>query len=313
MKKCMGCMRDYSDTYRVCPVCGYSESLSKSVMREIPDAIRPETILGGRFIIGKVLSDTPFAYVYISWDALLQRRVIIKEYFPERYASRIEGESGIRFQSPHEQMLFEKGRTVFEAETKTLNANQDLQGIVHVYRCLNENNTSYMVMEYLEGMSLQDYMDWEEPFPIQTEEIFRQLTEIVEQVHTRGFAHHNLSPDNIYLEENGKIRLLDFGNAKREVYQLSGRPMPIYRECFIAPEILEQKDAGFSADLYSLGAICYFLETGKEPPTQANRRGRKRFTTGIPEKDRMIHFLMEPQPKERPENIAQFRKVYQRI
>ncbi|MCC8066367.1 MAG: protein kinase [Clostridiales bacterium] len=207
-------------------------------------------------------------------------------------------------------MAFEKGRTAFEREAQLLNASQDLSGIVPVYRCLNENNTSYLVMEYLEGISLWDSADWyQEPLD-SCEDIMRKLMDLVEQIHARGITHHNLAPDNIYLESDGNLRLLDFGNAKREVYQLSPTPLPIYEEGFIAPEILERHKAGTGADLYSLGALYYYLETGKEPPASVKRRKKKRFSVGDPQKDRMIQFLMEPDPGMRPESIAQFRKVY---
>ena len=74
MKKCMGCMRDYAENYERCPVCGYSEEQIKIEQGEKPEILSPETILGGRYIIGRVLSYTEYAITYIAWDALLQNR-----------------------------------------------------------------------------------------------------------------------------------------------------------------------------------------------------------------------------------------------
>ena len=82
MKKCMGCMRDYDEKELSCPLCGYSEMQIKIDKENYPEALCAGSILDGRFILGRTLSVNNFSNVYISWDALLCKRVVVKEYFP---------------------------------------------------------------------------------------------------------------------------------------------------------------------------------------------------------------------------------------
>ena len=304
MKKCMCCMQDYSENQPTCPVCGYSEAQMKWDEEEFPEALAPETILGGRFILGRTLSVTDFSNIYISWDALLQKRVAIREYFPAGLGKREQGAADITFSSAREQQLFEMGRETFEGEAARLNRNQDIPGIVQVYRTIRENQTAYMVMEYLEGRTLQDKLEDEELTDRKdVDRIICCLAEILDAVHARGMVHYNLSPENVYLDSGGRIRLLDFGDAKRRVYGMMRRSTRILDLRYTAPEILQGEAGGAGSDLYSLGAIYYRMVTGKEPPQSRPRRKKK---TGLKVVDaraeKAIQALTMPAMEKRPKD-----------
>lgn len=276
MRKCMGCMRDYSESEQTCPFCGYSQARMRWDAEEFPEALAPETILGERFIIGRALSVNDFSNIYLSWDALLQRRVAVREYFPAGLGRREKGQAEIAFPSDKNQLLFEKGRDIFEREADLLNRNQDVEGIVKVYRIIRENGTSYAVMEYLEGKTLRDSLEDEELTDRKAlDQIIRDMAKIIDAFHERGIVHYNLCPENIYLDENGGIRVLDFGSAKRAVCRIFKWDTDLLDLRYAAPEVLRGEEGGAGSDLYSLGAIYYRMVTGKEPPQSRPRRKKK--------------------------------------
>ncbi|MDO5346293.1 MAG: protein kinase [Lachnospiraceae bacterium] len=305
MKKCMCCMRDYGEDGQQCPLCGYSEVQMKNDIREFPEALYPETILAGRFILGRALSINDFSIIYISWDALLQRRVVVREYFPFGLGIRRAGEPEILFENEQESLLFERGREIFEREAKLLNENQDIEGIIHIYRVIRENNTSYAVMEYLEGNTLQDEMDGGETISKkQIDAVIYEIAGIIDCFHSRGISHYNLNPENIFRDDAGRIRITDFGDAKREVYRMLDRNANILDLRYTAPEVLSGETAGYKSDLYSLGAIYYRMLVGKEPPLSRTRRKKKRgFGAGSPE-SRIIEALTNPVLAMRPAEAA---------
>lgn len=224
MKKCMGCMRDYEESYSKCPACGYSDAQAAAARKKVRCALKPGVILGGRYTLGRVLSCSDFSIVYIAWDTLLKKRAAVKEYFPVRLAKRV-GEAEVRCGSARDQELFEKGMGYFEEEIRDFGMNQDIPEIVEIYRCIRENNTAYAVMEYMEGRTLRDWLDEgtisdRDAF---LEEVRLNLERAVGQLHERGLQHCDLNPDNIYVGEDGTVRLLDFCSAKRKLQRIAGK------------------------------------------------------------------------------------------
>ncbi len=298
MKKCMCCMRDYSESEEKCPFCGYSEIERQQDMEDYPEALAAETILAGRFILGRILSITDFSVIYLSWDALLRRRVAIREFYPLGLGERDRTTGQICFHSQQEKLLFDQGAALFEAEGKRLNENQDIEGILHVFRLIHENNTVYMVMEYLEGVTLRDVMDENR---VETEDQIRKLVMgirmITDLCHDRGIVHYNLCPENIFIEQSGQIRLIDFSDSKREVYRLLNRNAQILDPRYAAPEVLSSRSAGAKADLYSIGAIWYRLETGREPPhSRFARKGGEGLSVTTSSDSRQIELLTKQNP-----------------
>ena len=310
MKKCMSCMRDYDEAYEFCPVCGYSDDYMKEDMRDMPEALAPETFLGARFIIGRVLSLTDYSCVYIAWDALLQRRVVIREFFPLGGWDRPEGSQAVQFHSSKEKDLFESGREAFDQEALVLNRNQDLEEPINVYRIIHENNTSYAVMEYLDGTTLEDYLDAAGiPERKTAEAIFNRVVQAVDRIHERGIVHGNLAPENIYLDNDFQIRLIDFGLAKGKMARLL-KDVEYFDPRYSAPEVLAGQEATTASDAYSLGMIYYTLLTGKEPPENPKKERRKalRRMEDAMAAD-LIGMMTDPEPSLRMSSIRQVRTI----
>ncbi|WP_373220302.1 serine/threonine protein kinase [Blautia obeum] len=311
MKKCMGCMRDYNENYDKCPVCGYSTWNIEEDIRKKEDSLKAETILNARYIIGRVLSYTEYGITYLSWDALLQKRVVIKEYLPVNSARRKTGEEMTRVLKAQDN-TFISGRNAFEKEIMQLNQNQDISSLVNVFRCIRENGTSYMVMEYLEGYTLQDYVEEYGKIPGEkAAELLSKLLSVVEELHERGIYHWNIDPDNIYLSETGEIHLIDPGYAKKRYFYLVRGDIDIYRRGYIAPELLLGRHVEFNADLYSLGAVYYFMITGRDPKDSTARHKRKDLRVGIWSADQALALLMKSNPERRPADVQAFREQYE--
>ena len=275
MKKCMGCMSDIRDDMSTCTSCGYSKEQAHREISLYPDRLPVETILGERYILGRLLSATDYSLLYLAWDALLERKVVIREYFPAMFSFRDESSPDVRFYDSDSEGKFEQGRKAFEADAQKLFLLQSLEVIPDYYRVIRANNTSYTVMEYLEGITLEDYIGSGKKAPGWTDEkIMEMAGKALELVHTKGVLHLNLSPDNLYLCENDRLCLIDYGSAKAEVYREADCEPELFREEVIAPELLEGKSGERASDLYSLGCIRYYLMTGN-PPLRKNLRSLK--------------------------------------
>ena len=147
MKKCLVCMHDYSEEQERCPACGYSERQLRLDSEKFTEALEPGSgLMGGRFIIGRILSYSNFSILYLSWDTLMSRRVVIREYFPCGICKR-EGKSpSIVSAKGKERIAFMNGRKMFETENSCLNQNQDLPEIVNIY-FPGSNKTSVVIMD----------------------------------------------------------------------------------------------------------------------------------------------------------------------
>lgn len=308
MKRCMNCMSEYSEQNSRCPRCGFSEAEMFRAQKLPEDILKPETVLQGRFVIGRPLSCSDYSFVYIAWDGVLRRCVVIREYFPKELAKR-DG-SNVICSTEREKNLFERGRMDFESEALRLHCNQDIKQIINIYRIIKENNTVYEVMEYLKGVSLADLMETGfEEAGIYPKNILDELINTVKILQARGIGHYNLSPDNIYITDTG-IKLLDFGEAKYRMYRAAKRKIVNYQEEYIAPEVLLCRGVRMNADLYSVGILEYELYTGKKAPVSIRRRGRKRILkTGNAENEKEINLLADPNAESRPDSIEEFCKI----
>lgn len=310
MKKCLVCMHDYSEEQERCPVCGYSERQMRLDSEKFTDALEPGTgLMNDRFIIGRILSYSNFSILYLSWDTLMSRRVVIREYFPSGICKREGNTPSIVSAAGRERLAFMNGRKVFETENSRLNQNQDLSEIVKVYRCFRENGTTYCVSEYLEGNTLQERMDTKAVFNReQADAVFEQICNAVERMHERGILHLNLSPESIYIPNDNNIKIFDFGEAKEEAERQQDGCLELFDARYAAPEILKGEPYNTAADLYSLGAIYYQMVTGKYPPRfNMKKKGNKKLKVKGEKATLIIDTLMEEDVRKRAATVGQFR------
>jgi len=243
-----------------------------------PAPLAPDTVIGGYRIARKVAAGG-FGVVYMALDAQ-EQRVAIKEYLPSSLVTRAAGE--VTPQVPAEKLsLYRLGLKSFFEEGRSL-AQISHPSVVSVMNFFRENETVYMVMNYLEGASLQEFIITARD--LKKAKVFRESTirslfdEILRGlrvVHQHKMLHLDIKPANIFITEDNKSVLIDFG-AAREVLSKEGRFVrPMYTPGFAAPEMYRRDVAmGPWTDIYAIGACIYACMQGY-PPNEAPQRLEK--------------------------------------
>ena len=196
-----------------CPHCGYDPAKDEG---KYPIALRAGTILNGRYIIGRVLGQGGFGITYVAQDYQTKSRVAIKEYLPTDFAGRTQGTNAVQIHSEEMRENFDYGKEQFLAEAKTLAEFIGNEHIVRIYSYFEENNTAYFAMEYINGVSLNNYMR-ERGGRLSVDEangLLIPVMEALDWVHSKGIVHRDIAPDNIIITQNGTAKLLDFGAAR---------------------------------------------------------------------------------------------------
>ncbi len=269
MSYCFYCMRQIEDTDRECPFCGESTTV------EVPSHhLKPGTVLSGKFIVGTALGEGGFGITYIGRDTKLDMKVAIKEYYPNGYVNRsntispdvTSGTKGDR------KEFFDKGRERFLREARILAKFSGDPGIVDVRDFFEENNTAYIVMEYLDGEDLKEYL--KRKGTLAPEQAIRMLMPIMKaltKIHAQGLIHRDISPDNIRLVEDG-VKLMDFG-AARDVSATANKSLSVMLKPGYAPEeqYRSKGEQGPWTDVYALCATIYKCITGITPDDSTQR------------------------------------------
>ena len=236
--------------------------------------LRKETRLIGRYTIKSVLGQGGFGITYLGMDELYQRKVAIKEFFPQGIVTRnTEYEDTVTVTYVEEKADYEKGKERFLKEARTMAKFSKNEGIVKVLDFFEINNTAYIVMEYLEGITLKQYI--RENQRITLEELVRLLVPLIEsldEIHSQGMIHRDISPDNIMVLPDGRIKLMDFG-AARDYTKFGEKTLSIVLKPGYAPPEQYQTHGiqGPWTDIYALCATMYTCITGETPPDAIDR------------------------------------------
>ena len=300
-----------------CPYCGFSEAEYRENSRCLP----LNTILAGKYLVGKVLGEGGFGITYIGYDLNMKARVAIKEYFPVELAARdttrrntesggpISGDRSNRVisMSGEKSETYRRGLKKYVNEARNVSQFSGIPGIVSVKDFFYENDTAYIVMEYIEGVSLKEYLK-QKGGKLSEEEALTIMCPVLEaliQVHAAGIVHRDISPDNIMLTfmkeakaevpeaEAGQdgtggqlstvrppvlygnitaVRLIDFG-AARMAEKKDQKSLTIILKHGYAPEeqYRSHGDQGPWTDVYALCAVFYRMLTGKVPEPAMDR------------------------------------------
>ena len=229
-------------------------------------------ILQNEYKIEQVLGAGGFGITYLARDTNLNYLVVIKEFLPQDMATRDQSRINVTPFTKDTQSYSHLLKR-FSEEAQLL-AKMRHPNIVKVTRFFKANNTAYFVMEYAEGETLKDYLQRNNT--LKEEEILSIMMPILEgakYVHTQGFLHRDIAPDNIYLTKNGMPILIDFGAARDAIAEESKNISSIVKEGYSSPEqytINNKQNA--SSDIYALGAVFYRLMTGKVPSNAPHRQ-----------------------------------------
>ncbi len=243
-----------------------------------PSPLPPDTVVGGYRIVRKVAAGG-FGLVYLAMDPEGQQ-VAIKEYLPSSLATRAPGELMPQVQ-PEKLSLYRLGLKSFFEEGRSL-AQISHPSVVSVLNFFRENETVYMVMNYLEGAALQDFIVTARE--LKQTKVFRESTirslfdEILRGlriVHQHKMLHLDIKPANVFITDDNKSVLIDFG-AAREVLSKEGNFIrPMYTPGFAAPEMYRRDSSmGPWTDIYAIGACMYACMQGY-PPNEAPQRQEK--------------------------------------
>ena len=263
----MGCMADFRGY--PCPVCGFDPG--KAAGNEY--ALPLQSILGSKYLVGKVLGQGGFGITYLGLDMTLERKVAIKEYYPAGQVSRTPGTRMLTwYTSSNASRARQEGMELFLKEARKMAKLEDIPGVVKVREVFLENETAYIVMDFVEGQTLKSLLKngplpWE-----QANAIFRPAIQSMEKVHKAGLVHRDLSPDNLMITPDGSVKILDLGAAKDLSVNSGASSMQVAKGGFSPFEQYTQRGgSGPWTDVYAMAATIYYTLTGVLPPAAMDR------------------------------------------
>ena len=257
----------------VCPYCGYREGTPPLA----PHYLRPGTVLAGKYLVGRGLGHGGFGTTYIARDQVLGIKLAIKEYLPQDCASRAPGSNMVVPFSGDGAKRFADGLESFLQEARTLARFDGSPNIVGVRDFFTENGTAYLVMNYLEGITLKQYLVRSGGKPVPFEKMLGILLPVMDAlrtVHAAGLLHRDVSPDNIFLTTSGQVTLIDFGAARQSMnLNVQQQSVSVILKPGYAPEEQYRSHGrqGPWTDIYALGATMYRTLTGRIPPEALDR------------------------------------------
>ncbi len=256
----------------VCPKCGYDQ---KALPVFGDTVIPPFTILKGRYLIGRVLGRGGFGITYIARDMSVGRNVAIKEYMPENYAQR-NNTLRVSPSTDDHKNAFEHCKKNFKAEGHILYALRENSFVVDIYDGFSENNTEYLVLEYVDGVTVKTLTNRNQQKLSVDESLLTVLTigSALMEIHKKGYIHRDISPENIMMTTDGRIKLIDFGAAM--LYE--NKRVTVNESIFLKPGFTPPEQYDYNArqgpwtDVYALGATLYTALAGKAPIASDKRK-----------------------------------------
>lgn len=284
---------------------------------KFPLALPNGSTLAGQYIIEKTLGQGGFGITYKAVDHKTGEKVAIKEFFPDSMATR-QGTTVIPFTGERgESYAF--GKEWFLKEAETLAQFIGVEGIVRIHTYFEENQTAYFVMDYVEGVSFDEYIKnsgGKVTYEV-AESVLIRVIEALAVVHSKGIVHRDVTPDNIYITNDGQVKLLDFGAARYSLGDKS-RSLDVVLKHGFAPkeQYTRHGRQGPFTDIYTVGASFYFAITGKRPPDSIDRIEEDDLvppsSLGIPiprEKEDAILKAMSVQPGDRFKTMDEFKNA----
>ncbi|WP_321475157.1 serine/threonine-protein kinase [uncultured Paludibaculum sp.] len=266
---CPNCF-EQRDSAAACPACGWSSTSQP----DSPFYLWPGTILKEQYVIGKVLGHGGFGITYMGWDLNLARRIAIKEYFPAGVAARMTGNPSVFPHSKKFENEYRWGLERYLEEARTVARFQNHPFIVWVQNFFSLHGTAYLILEYLEGATLDQCLkEWGHLDFATAFRVMMPVMDALREVHSIGLLHRDISPDNIFILHNGQIKVIDFGAARYALGQQSQNLSVILKHGYAPPEQYETRgDQGAWTDVYAVAATMYRTMTGEIPPSSPDRQ-----------------------------------------
>lgn len=271
VKRCYGCMREFDDEFDLCPHCGFVVGTMPEIKSHLPCGTK---LSHGRYILGKVLGHGGFGITYIAWDTKRECAVAVKEFFPNAFSTRGEGETEVLCYNAKSETYFREGVRKMLDEAERLSRFYKNDNIVDVYDFFEANKTAYIVMEYLEGKDLKKHLE-EKGGVLEIEEAIKIILPVLNaliDMHTEDLIHRDVSPDNIFICESGEVKLLDFGSARLAVRNADKSLSVMVKKGYAPKEqYASRSKQGPWTDVYAVCATLYEMITGEKPADSMER------------------------------------------
>lgn len=262
---CMGCMNEL-DENGVCHYCNYTDNVPF-----LQSYLAPKTVLDNRYIVGKMLSYNGEGASYICYDTVAKAKVVIREYMPDTLCEREKGSQKIIVDSDC-LAKYKTFMSEFVDMNKVLSRMRNLDHIVTAEDIIYANNTTYVVLDYVEGVSLKKFLQSNKGFLTweQVKKLLMPLFTTLSIIHNAGIIHRGISPENIIVTTDGELKLTGFSISSIRTAN-TGLSTEFYSG-YTAPEQYSCLDwQGTWTDVYAIAAVTYRILTGIVP-LDANTR-----------------------------------------
>lgn len=309
MQYCPYCMQPASED-PFCSNCGKPIAYTPKE-HQLPPGKILEAGKENAYLLGAALGQGGFGITYVALEKSVNRRVAVKEYFPVQCCQRVE--NGQVIPKPGMDSVFQGGRKSFLEEARMLSRQKSISSVVEVMDYFEKNGTAYLVMEFLDGTTLQQKVMKEGV--MRPEKLLSKLPKLLtdmEKLHRSGIIHRDISPDNVMWMPDDTLKLLDFGCARS---MEDGKSMTVQLKHGFAPvEQYMTRGQGPWTDVYALSATVYYCLTGKVPPMAPERLENDKIQTpsalGVQMKAEQENTLMwglTVQPKARPVSMEVYK------
>jgi len=297
------------------------KAMTQDSARIAPEPLPPGSMVEGYRIVNKIGSGG-FGVVYRAISPTGQE-VAIKEYLPGALARR-DGLQGVVTLAPEKNSLYRMGMRCFLEEGRAL-AQIDHPSVVTVLNFLHANSTVYLVMNYLEGATLQQFIMT--AVSLNNPKVFRESTirslfdEVLgglRVVHQHTMLHLDIKPANIFITEEDRAVLIDFGAARNVLHNDGKYLQPMFTPGFSGPEMRQRGSAiGPWTDIFAIGACIFSCMKGHPPPDAAAQEGMLRLKHYFQELRSvysadlvdLVAACMSPTPTRRPHSVYALQKM----
>ena len=288
-----------------CPSCG---AVGPGTDPRLPVGTR---LQDGRFTVGRVLGRGGFGITYKGAHTRLQRPVAVKELFPE-FASRAGRTVTV---SADRRAGFRRERASVVREARVL-ASLDAPGIVEVHDFFDENGTAYIVMEYLEGPTLEAEIGRRGRLPAsEVVRVAEQVCAALGVLHGANLLHRDVKPANLLLARDDRVVLIDFGSVRAYEADKTQHQTIVVTPRYAAPEQFSQEGRfGPYTDLFCLGATLYHALTGEPPAPAMDRLLETNTAVSLPSSvpaglRQAVEAALRVHIKDRPQSVAEFKAL----
>ncbi len=307
---CLNCFKELREG-AVCAECGYDNDAQSDSMY-----LEPKTVLAGKYVVGAFREHESDAVTYSGYDMQLDKKIIIREFYPKGISSRLEGSKDIHIRQKFAAQADKYKKSFYKLWT-TLEKMHSLSAVVPVYDVFEENETVYAIIEHLECIPLREYLLRNENGYIQWDSarlMFMPVLTTLENLHANGIIHGSITPDNLVLCRDGKVRLRPF--TIQEAADITSALEFNFCDGYTAIEQYENNHKICPAtDIYAFSACIYRALAGTNPPSAPSREANDKLMipNSIAETIPM-HVIkaigngMQIYPEKRIKSIAEYRE-----